>query len=408
MAWTLTVTQLNDYVRRALASDPSLRFLSLRGEISDFKSYASGHWYFTLKDEQSRIQCVCYRQNTLHITFRPENGMKVVLTGAVGLYTVSGSYQFYVENMTPDGVGELYLRYEALKAKLLREGLFDVAKKRQLPLLPRAIGVVTSRSGAVIHDIATVTRRRFPGMQLILRPAQVQGEGAAEDIAAGIAEIARLPQVDIIIIGRGGGSLEDLWAFNEEIVVRAIAACPVPVVSAVGHEVDVTLSDLAADLRAATPSAAAEMCVPELDQLLGAIARFQQAMERAAKNALLSRETALVGLEKRLARCHPAARLQAIRARAALAGEKMRALTEKRLTLWHARLSALADQMNALGPRQALARGYAVVLDEKKKPVTEISQVKDEMTLLLQDGRVLVRTAEIRKEDPFGQEATHL
>ena len=407
MPWTLSVSELNDYVRRALASDPSLRFLSLRGEISEFKKYASGHWYFTLKDEQSRIQCVCYRQNAMRISFQPENGMKVVLTGAVGLYTVSGSYQFYAENITQDGVGELYLKYEALKNKLLKEGLFDVAKKRQLPLLPRAIGVVTSRSGAVIHDIATVTRRRYPAMQIILRPAQVQGEGAAEDIAQGIAEISMLPQVDVIIVGRGGGSLEDLWAFNEEIVVRAIAACPVPVVSAVGHEVDVTLSDLAADLRAATPSAAAELCVPERETLLHTIAKMRSDVERAGKNRLLSLSSKLGLYEKRLAARHPAAQIQNARARADILTQKMQALADRQFTYRRSRLSLLSDKLAALGPRQALSRGYAILLDGKT-PVTSVDAAKEEMTLLLQDGRMQIRASEIRKEDPFGQETAQL
>ena len=403
MSWTLTVSELNDYVRRMLAGDPSLRFLSLRGEISDFKRYASGHWYFTLKDEESRIQCVCYRQNAQRVRIPPENGMKVVLTGAVGLYTVSGSYQFYADTITPDGVGELYLKYEALKAKLLREGLFDVAKKRQLPLLPRMIGVVTSRSGAVIHDIATVTRRRFPGMQLLLRPAQVQGEGAAEDIAAGIAEISQIPGVDVIIIGRGGGSMEDLWAFNEEVVVRAVAACPVPVVSAVGHEVDVTLSDLAADLRAATPSQAAEMCVPEREQLLDTLRGMEAGMERAARNALMVRQTRLAALEKRAAACHPAARLQYVRARTEVLTQQLRALAEKRCGLARAQWTLLTDKLRALGPREALSRGYAVVL-AGKSPVTSVRQAQENMTLLLQDGRVRVRTVEVREEDPFAEE----
>lgn len=402
MAWTLTVSELNDYVRRALASDPSLRFLSLRGEISDFKRYASGHWYFTLKDEQSRIQCVCYRQNAMRVNFLPENGMKVLLQGAVGLYTVSGSYQFYADTITQDGVGELYLRYEALKAKLLKEGLFDVAKKRQLPLLPRAIGVVTSRSGAVIHDIATVTRRRYPGMQLILRPAQVQGEGAAEDIAAGIAEISALPQVDVIIVGRGGGSLEDLWAFNEEIVVRAIAACPVPVVSAVGHEVDVTLSDLAADLRAATPSAAAELCVPELAVLQNTVAKFQAALKRAGDSVILGGRARVTTLEKRLAGRHPAAMLRNAQARAAVLRERLAALGEKQLTLRKARLSLLTDKLSAIGPRQALNRGYALVMG-KGGPIVSVEQAQENMTLLLRDGRINVRAVKIRKEDPFAE-----
>ena len=407
MAWTLSVTELNDYVRRALASDPSLRFLSLRGEISDFKRYASGHWYFTLKDEQSRIQCVCYRQYAQRIDFVPESGMKVVLTGAVGLYTVSGSYQFYAETITRDGVGELYLKLEALKNKLLKEGLFDVAKKRQLPLLPRAIGVVTSRSGAVIHDIATVTRRRYPAMQIILRPAQVQGEGAAEDIARGIAEISALPQVDVIIVGRGGGSLEDLWAFNEEIVVRAIAACPVPIVSAVGHEVDVTLSDLAADVRAATPSAAAELCVPERAALEATIQKMRESLGKAAQNKVLSLQSRLAFYEKRLAARHPAAQLQGLQARARLMEQRLQSVMEKQMTARRTRVTLLADKLNALGPRQALSRGYAVVRSGKKA-VTSVEEAADEMTLLLQDGRIQVRTVDIRKEDPFGEEAAHV
>lgn len=407
MAWTLSVSELNDYVRRSLASDPSLRFLSLRGEISDFKRYASGHWYFTLKDEQSRIQCVCYRQYAQRIDFVPESGMKVVLTGAVGLYTVSGSYQFYAETITRDGVGELYLKLEALKNKLLKEGLFDVSKKRQLPLLPRAIGVVTSRSGAVIHDIATVTRRRYPAMQIILRPAQVQGEGAAEDIAAGIAEISRLPQVDVIIVGRGGGSLEDLWAFNEEIVVRAIAACPVPVVSAVGHEVDVTLSDLAADVRAATPSAAAELCVPERDALEITIQKMRESLKKAAQNKILTLQNRLSYDEKRLAGQHPLSRVQGIRARAELLSHRLQTAMEKQLTARQSRVALLSDKLNALGPRQALQRGYAVVRSGKKA-VTRVEDAAERMTVLMQDGRILVRTLEIKKEDPFGQEANEL
>lgn len=403
MPWTLTVSELNDYVRRALASDPSLRFLSLRGEISDFKKYASGHWYFTLKDEGAMIQCVCFRQYNMRLDFRPENGMKVVLTGAVGLYPERGSYQFYAESVTRDGVGELYLKLEALKNKLMKEGLFDVTRKRPLPLLPRAIGVVTSRSGAVIHDIATVTRRRFPAMQLILRPAQVQGEGAAEDIAAGIAEISALPNVDVVIVGRGGGSLEDLWAFNEEIVVRAIAACPVPVVSAVGHEVDVTLSDLAADVRAATPSVAAEVCVPERDALLATIQKMAEGISRAGSSLILSRRSALALCEKRLAARHPLALLRDTRARAALNAHRLEALAERQLSLLSSRVQTLSQKLDALGPRQALRRGYAILLSGKEA-VTEVGKARDEMTVVLQDGRIRVKTLEVRKEDPFGEE----
>ena len=405
MAWTLSVSELNDYVRRAIASDPSLRFLSIRGEISDFKKYSSGHWYFTLKDETSMIQCVCFRQYNMRLDFRPENGMKVVLTGAVGLYAERGQYQFYAESMTRDGVGELYLKLEALKNKLMKEGLFDVAKKRPLPLLPRAIGVVTSRSGAVIHDIATVTRRRFPAMQIILRPAQVQGEGAAEDIAAGIAEISALPNVDVVIVGRGGGSLEDLWAFNEEIVVRAIAACPVPVVSAVGHEVDVTLSDLAADVRAATPSVAAEVCVPERETLIATIGKMRDAMTRAAKNDLLARQSRLALCEKRLAARHPAALMRNVQAMTILLEHRLQAAMERQFTALKSKTDQLSEQLNALGPKQALSRGYAVLLDGKRA-VTSVEEAPENMDVLLQDGRLSVRVLDKRKGDPFAEEAS--
>ena len=287
----------------------------------------------------------------------------------------------------------------------MKEGLFDVAKKRPLPLLPRAIGVVTSRSGAVIHDIATVTRRRFPAMQIILRPAQVQGEGAAEDIAAGIAEISALPEVDVVIVGRGGGSLEDLWAFNEEIVVRAIAACPVPVVSAVGHEVDVTLSDLAADVRAATPSVAAEVCVPEREALIATIGKMRDAMTRAAKNDLLARQSRLALCEKRLAARHPAALMRNVQAMAILLEHRLQVMMERQFTALKNKTNQLSEQLNALGPRQALNRGYAVLLDGKQA-VTSVEEAPENMDVLLQDGRLSVRVLDKRKGDPFGEEAS--
>ncbi|MBQ6949998.1 MAG: exodeoxyribonuclease VII large subunit [Clostridia bacterium] len=407
MAWTLTVTQLNEYVSRSLAGDPALRFLSLRGEISDLKKYASGHWYFILKDENSRIQCVCFRQKNMLISFPVENGMKVVLTGAVGLYTASGSYQFYADTMSLDGMGELYLKYEAMKARLMKEGLFDVSRKKPLPLLPRMIGVVTSRSGAVIHDIATVTRRRYPGMQLVLRPCLVQGENAAPDIAAGIAEISRVPGIDVIIVGRGGGSMEDLWAFNEEIVVRAIAACPIPIVSAVGHEVDVTLSDLAADERAATPTEAAEKCVPEYRAVVQAIEKYKNALLRAGQTHLLRQKALLSALENRLNREHPALRLKKARGQAELYTARLQMLLEKKLSLKKADIQRLTEKMNALGPRQALQRGYAFVL-AGGKPVTSVDDAQEKMTLVMQDGTINVHVDSIRKEDPFGEEAAIL
>ena len=302
---TLTVSELNDYVRRSLASDPILHNITISGEISNFKAYTSGHWYFTLKDDLSRIDCAMFRQHNYNVRFLPRDGMKVLVKGSAGLYVQSGKYQFYAESMQQSGLGELYQRYMELKDKLTREGLFDAARKRPLPLLPRKVGIVTSASGAVLHDIRTVAGRRFPGLELVLRPAQVQGEGSAQDIARGVMEVSAVPGVDVVIVGRGGGSMEDLWSFNEEVVVRAVAACPVPVISAVGHETDHTLCDLAADMRAPTPSAAAELAVPEREALINEVDGMVFDLRRAAENAVLVRQNSLSAMEKRLTQRDP-------------------------------------------------------------------------------------------------------
>lgn len=399
MDFILSVTELNEYVHRSLSLDPLLRDVRLRGEISGFKRHVSGHWYFTLKDEASRIDCVMFRQHNAAVRFEPRDGVRVVARGAAGLYTASGRYQFYAEGLTEDGMGDMYRRLEERKQKLSREGLFDEKRKRPLPLLPRRVGVVTSRTGAVIHDIATVTRRRCPGVQLILRPAKVQGEGAAEDIARGIEEVSALG-VDVVIVGRGGGSLEDLWAFNEEMVVRAIAACPVPVVSAVGHEVDWTLADLAADRRAATPSQAAEMTVPQREDMLQRVADLQDALQAAAAGRLAQRRQALSGQEKRLALLHPLAHLRQLRQTARECEVRLEAAMARRMTLLHSRLTATEGRLDALGPRKALERGYAVLLD-RDRAVGSIAELPEEGELILRDGRARVRVLEKKAGDPF-------
>lgn len=401
MGWTLTVTDLNDYVRRSLAGDPLLQGVSLRGEISNFKRHVSGHLYFSLKDEQSRIQCVMFRQSAYLMAFEPRDGMRVVLKGSVSIYVASGSYQFYAESMTQDGVGDLYLRFEELKKRLMAEGLFDVGKKRPLPLLPRMVGVVTSRTGAVVHDIARVAGRRNPGVQLVLRPALVQGEGAKEDIAAGIRALQNVPEVDVIIVGRGGGSMEDLWAFNEELVVRAVAGSKVPVVSAVGHETDVTLSDFAADVRAATPSAAAELVVAQKDALLDAIGERTARLFKETFACVSLKRAALNALEKRLAACHPLARVKALQSRAALCEERLSQAAFKRMEADKARVSLLSAKLAALGPMGTLGRGYALVM-AGKAPVTGIDALPKEATLLFKDGRAAIRTINIERGDPFG------
>ncbi len=402
MSWTLTVTDLNEYVRRSLAGDPMLRDISLQGEISNFKRHVSGHLYFSLKDDQARIQCVMFRQDAMTLSFSPADGSRVTLRGSVSLYTPSGSYQFYAREMTEDGLGALYVRFEQLKKRLTQEGLFDESRKRPLPLLPRIVGVVTSRTGAVIHDIAQVARRRNPGVQLLLRPALVQGEGAAADVAAGIGELSRVPGVDVLIIGRGGGSLEDLWAFNEEIVVRAVAACPVPVISAVGHETDVTLSDFAADVRAATPSVAAELAVQDRSVLDAMVEGLLSRLFRNAHEALLLKAAQVSALEKRMALCHPVTRLNAQQAAVReymlrLHQRMWEALDEKK-----AALQKLESALQGLGPEGVLRRGYVIALSLDGTPVTRAAQAPEEMRLLMQDGTVRVRTISKEMGDPFG------
>lgn len=400
---TLTVSELNDYVRRSLASDPILHNITISGEVSNFKAYTSGHWYFTLKDEMSRIDCAMFRQHNYNVRFLPRDGMRVLVKGSAGLYVQSGKYQFYAESMQQSGLGELYQRYMELKDKLTREGLFDASRKRPLPLLPRKVGIVTSLSGAVLHDIRTVAGRRFPGLPLVLRPAQVQGEGAAQDIARGVMEVSAVPGVDVIIVGRGGGSMEDLWAFNEEVVVRAVAACPVPVISAVGHETDHTLCDLAADMRAPTPSAAAELAVPEREALLNDVDGMLFDLRRAAENALLQQKSALSDLEKRLMQRDPRNVLAQLQLRCKYLEEKIQMEMKRQVSLREGRLDALISKIDAVGPAKVLRRGYAIAMKDKT-PVTSVAAASGDMTLLFSDGRARVHVLSTERGMPFGSQ----
>ncbi len=397
-ARTLSVSDLNEYVRRSLAGDPMLQDLTIRGEISNFKRHTSGHLYFSLKDDNSRIACVMFRQYAQMLRFYPQDGMMVLLSGAVGLYTASGSYQFYGQSMAKDGMGALYERFLMLKDSLQKEGLFDPARKKPLPLLPRAIGVVTSSTGAVINDILTVTRRRFPDMPVILRSAKVQGEGAAEDLRAGLQEVAELDQVDVIIIGRGGGSLEDLWAFNNEALVRAIVACSKPVVSAVGHESDVTLADFAADMRAATPSAAAELAVPQKNELRARIETTFQSLYAAIQWGLMQKTTALGELLSRLTEKNPEQSIAlALSEHRALTG-RLHAAAAMGLHKISADAAAVLSRFEYAGPGETLKRGYAIALKDGR-PITQAKDATDTFDLMFQDGRVSVKTLNIVIDD---------
>lgn len=402
---SLSVSQLNEYVRKTLASDPMLRGLCLRGEISNLKRHISGHWYFTLKDEEAAVNCAMFRQAAQTVRFQPENGQQVRLFGSVGLYAKTGSYQFYADAMERDGLGELYLQFEALKERLASEGLFDPSIKKPLPLLPRGVGIVTSKTGAVVHDIARVAWRRNPGMQLYLCPVKVQGEGAADEITRAIRLLDTFSGADVIIAGRGGGSMEDLWAFNEEAVARAIAQCRTPVISAVGHETDFTIADFAADLRAPTPSAAAELAVPDKAALADAVSALEARMSRALESAFSAKRLRLNEMRRRLGENSPAQRGERMLASAAAAAARIDSLMESQLARRMHGIERMALRVKTSGPMDTLRRGYAVVTKNGRavKSVDELS-TGDALQVLMTGGSAQAAVTDIRKgEDSWLQ-----
>ena len=411
--WILEVSDLNEYVRAMLNADPALRSIRLRGEISNFKRHSSGHWYFTLKDDRCRISAVMFRQNAMRMSIRPMDGMSVIVSGQVSLYPESGTYQVYCDNMRPDGVGTLYQQFEALKQKLQAEGLFDQARKRPLPWRPRKIAVVTSETGAVLHDIRRVAARRDPGVPLVLLPVQVQGVGAAEDIARAVRRAGKLPGVDVIITGRGGGSMEDLWAFNEETVARAIAESPIPVISAVGHETDTTIADFAADARASTPSNAAEMAVPDRREIIEGLRDVRRHLTDATAALLQDRRYELLTLQRRMEAVRPeqrvaalAARLESLRLRMnraadapfpacvhriGMAGMRLDSAMDKQLALRQERVNRAKARLAALNPSAVLERGYALVMDgDRVVSSADKANAINQMNLRFHDGSVAV------------------
>ena len=398
----MTVTQLNEYVRRTFATDPMLHGICLTGELSNLKRHVSGHWYFTLKDEEAAINCAMFRQAASGLRFRPENGQRVRLFGSVGLYTKTGSYQFYADAMEPDGIGDLYLRFEALKRKLSQEGLFDPALKKALPVLPKGVGIVTSKTGAVVHDIARVSWRRYPGMPLYLFPVKVQGEGAAQEIAQGLRVMDKLPEIDVIIVGRGGGSMEDLWAFNEECVARSIAACKKPVVSAVGHETDYTIADMVADLRAPTPSAAAELAVPTKEELSDSIDGLVEDMHFALEQQLSRKKMRLSLLEQRLTAASPDRRSERIRNELNALTLRLDMSVQRELTQKKNAVERLSLRLRSSGPMETMKRGYAVVMknDRVIRSAADASP-GDSLRILMADGTIeaLTQTATSGKSE---------
>lgn len=399
--WVLSVGQLNEYVRRQLAADPMLRSVRIRGEISNFKRHYSGHWYFALKDDQARVACVMFRQSNLGVNFEPKDGMRVVITGNVSLYVRDGAYQVYCDAMRQDGVGELYLRFEELKQKLSGEGLFDPAIKKPLPLLPRRIGVVTSKSGAVLRDIVRVARRRYPLADILLCPAAVQGEGAAQEIARAIELLNRHGGVDVILCGRGGGSMEDLWAFNEEVVARAIHKSKIPVVSCVGHETDFTIADFVADVRAPTPSAAAELAVPVYEDLKREIGQMRSRLTRAQEGYLSALRKELKLLLSAPSLTRPEKMLIESRKNELERWQKaLSAAMEKVLADGRTRLNLKMQALSGLNPNAVLERGYALV-SRRGEWIGSASELnrEDELTLHMRGGQADVKVLSLRQKE---------
>ena len=352
----LTITELNELVKGTLES--RLEPLWVEGEVSNFRMPPSGHCYFTLKDDRSQIAAVMFRRQGMRLRFTPENGMALLCYGRVSVYSARGDLQLYVEDMEPQGKGALYLAFEQLKKKLAEEGLFAPERKRPLPFLPQTIGIVTSGRGAALHDMLRILADRFSRRRIIVRPVQVQGEGAAREIAAGIADLNRLGGIDVMIVGRGGGSLEDLWAFNEEIVARAIHASSIPVVSAVGHEIDFTIADFVADQRAPTPTAAAEMIMPRMAELLERVAAMEAQLQRCMQSKIDRSRQDLSRWVRRLA--DPGRRL---RENQQLVDELSIALVrrfQERLRKCRDHLARQSGRLEALSPLAVLERGYSI------------------------------------------------
>jgi len=389
----VTVRELTLYIKRLLENDSRLSSVWVKGEISNFKLHTSGHMYFTLKDESSQLKCVMFRSAAQRLRFRPDNGMQVLLWGSVQVYDRDGAYQLYAQEMEPAGLGALHLQYEQLKRKLEAEGLFDPARKRRPPMLPRRIGIVTATTGAALRDMITISRRRFPAVRLLISPALVQGAEAPASLIRALQLVAAEPEVDVIIIGRGGGSLEDLWAFNDEALARAIRACPVPVVSAVGHETDFTIADFAADLRAPTPSAAAELVVPSRLDLLGSVESLRLRLVSVTRRLLERKRLKLRALAERPVLQRPQGRLLQDRQRLDDLVRRLGFAGGRRIERCRQRLGALAGRLDALSPLAVLSRGYAIARDAEGGVIKDARSVAvdDAVSIMLHKGTLQCR-----------------
>ena len=380
-----TVSQINGYLKKLLDNNAILNDIWIKGEISNFKLHYSGHMYITLKDEGGVLKSVMFKSAASHLVFMPEDGMKVLARGRISVYEAGGSYQLYISEMIPDGVGALYAAYEQLKKRLGEEGLFDEEHKKPIPPYPEKVGVITATTGAAVRDIINVITRRYPYAEIIIYPSLVQGEGAAPNIVEGIEYFNRTKLVDTLIVGRGGGSIEDLWAFNEEIVARAIYESEIPIISAVGHETDFTIADFVADLRAPTPSAAAEIAVPSQLEILAKIGMLEQRMKKSLTSAVQNKRLMLDSLRLR----DPREKIADYYVSIDNMSKQLQNAFKIKLISEREKLGKLCAKLDALSPLQVMARGYAIATDVDGCVVKSAAQLEsgDEFDLRFSDGQ---------------------
>ena len=396
----LSITQLTEYIRGRLDDDPFLGQVAVRGEISNYKVYPSGHHYFTLKDEGAALKCVMFKSSAVRLRFRPDNGMKVIAMGKVTVYPRDGAYQLYCAAMAMDGVGDLYAAFEQLKKKLAAQGLFDTAHKKPLPQCPGTIGIVTSSAGAAVHDMLRILRKRYPLTKVRLLPVRVQGAEAPGEIAAAIRYANRYKLADLLIVGRGGGSIEDLWAFNDELVAHAIFESEIPVISAVGHEPDVTISDYVADLRAATPSNAAELAVPDQDALRQNLDAMSSAMASALSRQLKAARQHLNVLSQSPALRSPTGYIEQREKSLELLKNRLIAAQNQSITRKNQRYIAAVSKLDAMSPLKVLTRGYSMAQTEAGEVLRSVRQVElgERVSVLLSDGKLSATVMDKKEE----------
>lgn len=392
----LSITQLNEYIRGKLDDDALLNGIAVRGEISNYKVYPSGHHYFTLKDESASLKCVMFKGNAIRLRFRPDNGVKVIAMGKISVYPRDGVYQLYCTAMAMDGIGDLYAAFDQLKAKLAAQGLFDPAHKKPIPKYPGVIGIVTSSAGAAIHDMLRILCIRYPLAEVRLLPVRVQGVEAPGEIAAAIQYANHHKLADLLIVGRGGGSIEDLWAFNDERVAYAIYESEIPVISAVGHEPDVTISDFVADLRAATPSNAAELAVPDQDALRQNLDAYSLSMAAGLNRQLRSARQHLDVLSKSPALSSPTGYLEQKRKNLQLLQNRLVSAESRIVEQKNRNFVSLTSKLDAMSPLKVLTRGYAMVQTDGGEVLKSVKQVQpgDNMKVTFSDGSLIATVTE--------------